>query len=336
MKNILVDLEINHTGLERLRAVPGVRVEVTEPALVKRPLPKELIADKHVWFGTYPVANLADMEALELVQVGSIGYEQLYNLGLVERGIRACNGRGAFDVTIAEWNLAMMINLLRDVRGMIRNQEHGIWDPAARFQSELRGLTVGIWGYGGIGRATARVAKVFGLHVHVMARNGVSPRGDIYQVPGSGDPEGVLPDKVFTTGQEREFLSGLDFLIVAVPQTPLTNGMIGEAELAALPNHAFVLNPSRGPIIQEEALLKALREGTIAGAALDAHYYYPMPADHPLWRFPNVIMTPHISGSGASPHYLDRIWDVFVQNAERLVAGKPLLNELTASELQGN
>lgn len=335
MKNILVDLEVNPAGLERLRAVPGVNVVVTEPALVKRALPKELIADKHAWFGTYPPLNLTDMESLEFVQIGSTGYAQLYDLGLVERGIRACNGRGAFDVTIAEWNLAMMINLLRDVRGMIRHQEHGIWDRSARFQSELRGLNVGIWGYGGIGRATARVAKVFGLNVHVLARSGVGPRGDIYQVPGSGDAEGTLPDKVFTAGQEHEFLSGLDFLIVAVPQTPLNNGMIGETELAALPSRAFVLNPARGPIIQEEALLKALREGTIAGAALDAHYHYPMPADHPLWRFPNVIMTPHISGSGASPHYLERIWDIFVQNVERLVKGQPLLNELSTSQLEG-
>lgn len=336
MKNILVDLESNPTGLEKLRSLPGVAVEVLDPAaLVKRELPPELLRDKHILLCTYPPTNLADMQSLELIQIGSTGYAQLYDLGLVERGIRACNGRGAFDVTIAEWNVAMMVNLLRDLRGMIRNQEQGIWDRSARFQSELRGLTVGIWGYGGIGRATARLAKVLGLKVHVFTRSGVSPRLNTYQVPDSGDADGVLPDRIFTAGEQKEFLSGLDFLILAVPQTPQTIGMIGEEELQSLPPHAFVLNPARGLLIEEAALLRALREGWIAGAALDAHYHYPMPEDHPLWSFPNVIMTPHISGSGASPHYLERIWDIFVQNVERHVAEQPLLNELTPAQLQG-
>jgi phosphoglycerate dehydrogenase-like enzyme len=96
-----------------------------------------------------------------------------------------------------------------------------------------------------------------------------------------------------------------------------------------------VLNPSRGPLIQEAALLRALREGWIAGAALDTHYAYPLPSDHTLWRLPNVIMTPHISGSAESPHFLTRIWDIFLQNVERYRSGKPLLNELTAAQLRG-
>jgi phosphoglycerate dehydrogenase-like enzyme len=88
-------------------------------------------------------------------------------------------------------------------------------------------------------------------------------------------------------------------------------------------------------LIREEALLKALREGWIAGAALDTHYHYPMPPDHSLWRFPNVIMTPHISGSTLSPKFLERVWDLFIQNVERHLAGESLLNELTAAQLSG-
>jgi phosphoglycerate dehydrogenase-like enzyme len=166
------------------------------------------------------------------------------------------------------------------------------------------------------------------MRVHVLARRGVGPAGEVYAATGTGDPGGVLPNRVYLAGQEREFLSMLDFLILALPLTKSTAGLVGEEELRALPKTAFVLNPARGPLIREDALLKALGEGWIAGAALDTHYQYPLPAEHPLWGFGNVILTPHISGSSLSPHYRERIWDIFVQNVDRFLDGRPLLNEL--------
>jgi len=174
-----------------------------------------------------------------------------------------------------------------------------------------------------------------GLKVHVLSRNGVGPVRNIYAVPGTGDPDGVLPDRVFRPGEEIDFLRGLDFLILALPLTKTTDGLIGERELRALPAHAFLLNPARGSIIKQEALLRALREKWIAGAALDTHYHYPMPQDHPLWKFPNVIFTPHISGSSLSPNFKQRLWDIFLANIDRFAAGEPLLNELTPSQLDG-
>jgi phosphoglycerate dehydrogenase-like enzyme len=88
-------------------------------------------------------------------------------------------------------------------------------------------------------------------------------------------------------------------------------------------------------LIQEKALIRALEEKWIAGAALDTHFYYPMPPDHPLWRMPNVIMTPHISGSSRSPFFLPRVWDLFNQNVRRFLQGQPLLNELSSQQLAG-
>src|SRR5258708_376133 len=231
------------------------------------------------------------MEHLRWLQVASAGYSQLLGLDLVGRGIRAANGRGCFDVPISEWNIAMMVNLARNLRQMIRNQESQVWDRDVQFQREIRGKTVGLWGYGGIGRETARLAKALGLTVHVLARHGVKPRHSDFTLPGTGDPDCLLPDRVFLSGQKREFLAGLDFLILALPKTQSTTGLVGETELQALPRTAFVLNPARGPIIQESALLRALREGWIAGAALDTHYQYPLPPEHPLWHFPNAILT---------------------------------------------
>jgi phosphoglycerate dehydrogenase-like enzyme len=262
-----------------------------------------------------------------------VGYSHLCGLGLPARRIRACNARGVVETAIAEWNVAMMVNLTRDLRGMIRNQEHGVWERADRFQRELRGSIVGLWGYGGIGRETARLAKALGLVVHAFARRPIGKRELVYAVPGTGDPDGTLPDRVFRPGEERAFLAGLDFLVIAVPLTSRTRGLVGREELQALKKTACLLNPARGAIVDEAALLAALREGWIAGAALDTHHAFPVPADHPFWRFPNVIMTPHVSGSAGGQFYLPRIWDLSVQNVQRHLAGEPLLNELTREEL---
>jgi len=333
---VLIDVPIESEVLARLQASGRNAFDaVVPPAEVERALPAERIRDAEVLFCTFPPTNLPDMPALRWIQIASTGYSQLFRHSLPTRGIRATNSRGCFDVPIAEWNVAMMINLARNVRQLIRNQDARVWDRGAVFQREIRGLTVGIWGYGGIGRETARLARHLGLKVHVLVREGVRPAGLVYQVPGTGDPDGTLPHRVFRSGEEKAFLSGLDFLIVAMPLTSATEGLIGEAELRSLPPHAFVLNPARGAIIREEPLVRALREGWIAGAALDTHYRYPMPPEHPLWGLPNVIFTPHISGSSLSPNFRSRLWDIFALNLGRYERGEPLLNELTAQQLSG-
>ena len=335
MKNILIDMPVEPSARKRLESIREVTVRFVEPKEEVRPLPAKILCDIHLLFCTFPPENFSEMKSIELIQIPSAGYEQLYNLGLPGRGVRACNALGIYDVPIAEWNVAMMVNLARALRRMIRNQEAAIWERPAEFQREIRGMIVGIWGYGGIGRETARLAKALGMAVHVMSRQGTTKRRNIYRVEDTGDPEGALPDRVFVAGQELEFLAHLDFLVLSMPLSKSTEGIVGERELAALPRSAYVLNPARGPLIKEQALLKALREGWIAGAALDTHYFYPMPANHPLWQFPNVILTPHISGSNLSPHTLERSWDIFVQNVERYLGARTLLNELTAAQLSG-
>ena len=333
---ILIDVAVEPAALAALQQSGRHSIDcITPPGEAVRPVDPARVREAEVLFCTFPPANFADMKGLRWVQVASTGYTQLFGLELTARGIRATNGRGCFDVPIAEWNLAMMVNLARDTRQMIRNQDAAVWDRSAIFQREIRGLTVGLWGYGGIGRETARLAKQMGLRVHVLTRSGVAPRHGVFTVPSTGDSDGVLPDRVFRAGEEQAFLEGLDFLIVALPLTKNTEGLIGERELRALPPRAFVLNPARGPIIQQDALLRALREKWIAGAALDTHYHYPMPPDHPLWRFPNVIFTPHVSGSSLSQNFARRLWEIFSLNLDRFEHGEPLLNELTAAQLAG-
>src|SRR5665647_538103 len=330
MMNILIDMPVYEPLLKRLKNIEGIQVNFVEkPEDTPRALPVEMIKDCDILFCTFPPENHEEMLNLKMIQIGSAGFKQLVGQNFEQQNIKACNALGVFDIPIAEWNIAMMINLARDVRSLIRNQDSGIWDRSARFQKEIRGSVVGIWGYGGIGRETARLAKAMGMIVHVLSRNGIGIRENIYCVPGTGDEQGILPDKIFLMNEKETFLNGLDFLIMAIPQTGSTEGIMGEAEFKMLNPKVFLLNPARGPLIQEQVLLKALSEGWIAGAAIDTHYYYPMPADHPLWSMPNVIMTPHISGSSASPHFLERVWEIFVNNVQRFMKGESLLNELT-------
>jgi phosphoglycerate dehydrogenase-like enzyme len=332
MTNILVDVPLDQASLQQLQSLPAIRVAVAPPAKDPRPLPPEMLRDQDVLLCKHPPVNFDDLRSLQLMQLATAGYEHLKHLGMAGRPVRVCNARGIFDTAIGEWCVAMMVNLVRDFRGMIRHQEERTWARATRFQQEVRGRVVGVWGYGGIGRETARLAKAMGMTVRVMTRKGISPRVNTYSIPGTGDPDGVLPDQVFTILQEEDFLAGLDFLILALPHTRQSDGMIGERQLRRLQPGAFLLNPARGPIIQEQPLLRALREKWFAGAALDTHYAYPLPADHPLWSMPNVILTPHISGADKSEAYPARMGDLFQKNLTRWLEGEPLLNELTREE----
>jgi phosphoglycerate dehydrogenase-like enzyme len=312
--------------------LPGVTVRELPPHRGAWEMPADLLPWAEVLLCRHLPRNFDAAPNLKFAQLSSVGYDHLRHLGLADRPLRVCNARGVYDTAIAEWNLAMMVNLTRDLRTMLRNQDQAKWQRGGRFAGEVRGRVVGLWGYGGIGRETARLAKAFGLTVHALTRSGVKPRHDTYAQPGTGDPDGVLPDRVFVAGQEREFLGGLDFLVLALPHTRQSDGMIGEEQLRALPRAAFLLNPARGLIVREQALLRALDEGWVAGAAIDTHYAYPLPAEHPLWRCPNVILTPHVSGSDKSDAFPARMADLLLRNVTRLREGRPLLNQITPEE----
>jgi phosphoglycerate dehydrogenase-like enzyme len=332
MPRLLLEVALEDPALRRLAALPGVEVETIPHHESWWDLPPERLPGPEILLCRRVPRNLDTLTRLKLIQISSVGYEHLRDFGFADRPVRVCNARGVFDTAIAEWNVAMMINLARDLRGMIRHGEHGVWDRSERFHQEIRRRVVGLWGYGGIGRETARLCKALGMTVWVMTRGGIKPRRETFAEQGTGDPEGTLPDRVFVREQKREFLSGLDVLILALPHTNESDGLIGAEEFELLPRHAFLLNPARGPIVKEQALLEALRKRRIAGAALDTHFAYPLPPDHPLWRFPNVILTPHVSGSDRSRLFPGRMGELFAENVERYLAGRPLLNELTREE----
>ena len=335
---ILVSLEPDEQAFQRIRSsCPGCEIRVgpwlEEPGMK---LSTELMQGAHVLLCEHPPDNFHEFDQLQWIQLCSASYTQILDLPILRRGIRVTNGLGNFDVPIAQWNIMMLLMWERDMLSQLDNQKHKIWDRSARFQSDVFGRTIGFYGYGGIARATALMARSMDLKIWAMTRDGtLKQRKQIYCVPGTGDPEGVFPDRTFAPSEIEEFLGGLDYLFVTLPLSPLTEGLIGERELRMLPRSAVLINPARAPIVDEAALLCCLREERIRGASFDVHYEYPLPADHPLWGLPNMILTCHISGSCASPHFLERIYDIFTQNFHSFVHGEALLNELSESQLQG-
>jgi phosphoglycerate dehydrogenase-like enzyme len=320
-------------GLERVQTLAGSHsVHVLDWLPPSSSLPPDLIANARVLFTDFPPLNLADMRRLQWIQLGSAGYNQVLNLPINQMRVKVTNASGVNDVPIAEWCLLMMLMWERDMRGILAQQELRGWNRPALYQSEIRGRRVGILGYGNIGREVGRQCRAMGLEVWALGRN-VGPRHDRYSVSGSGDPDGTAPHRSFRPDQLDEILSEVDYLVVTLALNQATRGLIGERELRQMRPNAVVINPARAHLVDEAALLRALREGWIAGAAIDSHYKEPLPPDHPLWAQPNAILTPHISGSSQSRGFVSGLWDLFSLNLERFLTDKTLLNRVSPEDL---
>jgi len=239
---------------------------------------------------------------------------------------------GAAAPQVAEYVLAMILALGHRLPDMMDHQRKSSWpkDRWKRFSPlELRGSTVGIVGYGSIGRELARLLQPLEVAVLATKRDAMRPQDDGYMPEGLGDPGGDLVHRLYPPQALRSMLKECDFVVVAVPLSKDTQRLIGEEELSVMQLSAFLVDVSRGGIVDQEALTAALREHRIAGAALDVFPEEPLPADHPLWKFPNVIITPHIAG--ISPHYDQRAVNLFAENLRRYLDGRPLLNRVDLS-----
>lgn len=307
-------------------------ITMIEPFGPGEALPDEL-ADTEVLMWDLAPANVAELPRLRWLQLGSAGYLQLAGHGLAGRGTAVTNASGVNDIPIAEWSMLMMMALERDLLQIMSDNAARRYQRPARYQSELRGRRVGIVGYGGIGREVARQSKALGLQVSAMNRSAIGPAPHRFTPAGTGDPDGVLPDRTFVMGDWASFLPELDYLVLTVALNTATGGLIGADELALLPPHAHLLNPARAQLVDEDALRQALSSGALAGAALDSHYREPMQPDDPTWALPRTILTPHISGSTASREYRPRLWELFADNLNRFAAGRPLLNVVPPGDL---
>lgn len=248
---------------------------------------------------------------LRWVHSFSVGLERTLFPDLSESSVPLTNGAGVFSPSLGEFALGAILYFAKDFRRMLRNQMAGVWE--AFDVMPVSGHTVGIIGYGDIGRAVAARVRPLGMKVLAVKRHASALKG--------ADP---LVEQIYTPDRRREMLSHCDYVVVAAPLTSETRGMIGEPEFAAMKPTAVVINVGRGPVINEEALVRALSTGRIKGAALDVFDHEPLPLGHPFYKLENVLLSPHCADH--TPDWLDNAMQFFIAQYERFRKGEPLLN----------
>jgi phosphoglycerate dehydrogenase-like enzyme len=223
------------------------------------------------------------------------GVETLLFPELVASDVVVTNGRGAFANALAEFVVGAMLWFAKDIDRMRRNQHRHRWEPFDVVRIEE--ATVGIIGYGSIGRAVASRCEAFGMDVIAFRRGSLNL---------------------------DELLTASDYIVICAPLTPSTRGLLGAPQLALMKESAVLINVGRGPIVDEAALIDALRERRIRGAALDVFDEEPLPPEHPFWSLDNVLLSPHCADHTADAH--ERAMDVFHDNLARFERGEELVN----------
>lgn len=229
---------------------------------------------------------------------------------LVESRVQLTNARGVFDRPMAEWVLGVLLCFAKKFPQTLAAQARAEWNyQLSELLSGRRALVVGV---GSIGRAIGRLLQAAGLTVEGVGRRARDGGGDFAAIHAIEDLHALLPRA--------------DYVILITPLTPATRNLFGAAEFAAMAPHARFVNVGRGALVVEEALLRALREGGIAGAALDVFAEEPLPADSPFWQAPNCLVSPHMSGDFDG--YEEVMMGQFIDNWRRYAAGEQLANRV--------
>ena len=230
---------------------------------------------------------------------------------LIASGVTLTNGSGVFSPSLGEFALAAILYFAKDFRRMIRNQMTGLWEPFNVTMAS--GQTVGIVGYGDIGSAVAARVRALGMTVLGLKRH--------ISLQYKHDP---VVDQIYGSNQRLEMLPRCDYVVVAAPLNEETRGLIGEAEFAVMKKNAVLINIGRGPVVSEGAMIKALSEKRIKGAALDVFDEEPLPNGHPFYTLEDVLLSPHCADH--TPDWLDNAMRFFLAQLERFRRGETLLN----------
>lgn len=254
---------------------------------------------------------------LRWIALPSAGADHAIREGIVQPGGPiVTTASGIHAVPIGEYVLSLMLMWVRHWPEIIALQQAAIWpDQTTREKlhgRELDGATLGIIGLGAIGRHIARLGRAFGMRIIATRRSASFGQSD-------ADADIMIPPEHL-----NDLLAASQFVVVSVPATTQTRHLIGRNELGKMRRDAFLINISRGSAIDETALISALTDGVIAGAGLDVFEQEPLPLESPLWKLPNVILSPHVAGN--TDQYSRRFTDLFLDNLARFRAGEPLLN----------
>jgi phosphoglycerate dehydrogenase-like enzyme len=241
----------------------------------------------------------------------SAGLDTVLFPELIASPVPLTNGRGVFSQSLGEFALGAILYFAKDLRRMIANQQAGRWEQFDVVP--VAGQTVGIVGYGDIGRAVATRVRAMGMRILAVKRHGPP----LYNV----DP---LINQIFLPADRTEMIAQCDYIVCAAPLTPETRGMIGEAEFAAMKASAVIVNIGRGPVIDEAAMVRALTGRRIKGAALDVFDTEPLPAGHPFYLLDNVLLSPHCADH--IPGWTEDAMRFFLAQFERFREGRPLEN----------
>ena len=249
-------------------------------------------------------------ERLKWVQTWGAGVDGMMYVEFVHSEVILTSAKGTVGVHLSEHAMALLLGLTRGIARAIRTTDWNERMPIRHASWELIDKTMGIVGLGGTGSDVAIRAHAFGMKVIAV------------------DPEDVdVPDCVETCWKMDRFydlLSASDIVVVCCPLTEETRGIFDRLAFKKMQNHALLINVTRGKIMDEASLVEALETGQIAGAGLDVTPQEPLPADHPLWNMPNVIITPHTAGG--SPNRQDRIVNLFCENLRRFLNGEDMLS----------
>ncbi len=238
----------------------------------------------------------------------SAGVEKVLSPELVASPVPLTNGRGVFGPALAEFSIAAMLFFAKDLRRLVRQQEAARWE---QFDvAFLRNQALGVVGYGGIGREVARLAHALGMKVSAVRRRATESESD------------PILERSFPREQLTEMLGLSDFVVAAAPLTPETRGMIGYNEFHFMKNTAVFINVGRGAVVVEQALISALNQAIIRGAALDVFETEPLPSDHPFYRMQNVLLSPHCADHTTG--WMELAVNQFIENFERFRNEQPL------------
>jgi len=253
--------------------------------------------------------------ALKWLQLTSAGVDRLLNAPVVQSHVSVTTASGIHAVPISEYVIGAMLAFAKGLPRAFRAQQERAWRPF--WPDELEAKTVGVLGMGAIGVRVVELSKALGMRVLAMRRS-VERRM-------TGEEAGnVAVDEMLPPSELTYLLGESDYVVVALPLTPESRELIGEAELRAMKSSAVIVNIGRGAIIDEQALVRALKEGWIAGAALDVFQQEPLSGESELWGLDSVIVTPHISGG--TPRYMERAVALFCDNLRRYLTSEPLWN----------